>query len=88
MVSASPRARSRYFHEQDNKGIGVWRGQFSDLRTPKPFNLRADPVERSDESTLHEKWIVDHLFAQIPAQALVARWLESFVADFVRSTDG
>ncbi len=34
------------FLEQDNKGIGVWSGQFTDLRIPKLFNLRSDPFER------------------------------------------
>jgi arylsulfatase len=66
------------FKEQNNKGVGVWRGQFTDLRTPKPFNLRADPFERGDESILYEKWMGDRVFIQVPAQTLVARWLASF----------
>ncbi|MBX9588967.1 MAG: arylsulfatase [Hyphomonadaceae bacterium] len=66
------------FKEQNNKGIGVWRGQFTDLRTPKPFHLRADPFERGDESILYEKWMADRMFILVPAQALVARWLETF----------
>ena len=37
------------FLEQNNKGIGVWSGQFTELRLPKLFNLRADPFERGDE---------------------------------------
>ncbi len=37
------------FLEQTNKGIGVWQGQFTNLRIPKLFNLRADPFERGDE---------------------------------------
>ena len=32
------------FLEQDNKGIGVWSGQFTDLRIPKLFNLRVPSV--------------------------------------------
>ena len=40
------------FPEQRNKGIGVWSGQFTDLRMPKMFNLRADPFERGDDIIL------------------------------------
>ncbi|MGB7885414.1 MAG: sulfatase-like hydrolase/transferase [Xanthobacteraceae bacterium] len=66
------------FKEQDNTGIGVWQGQFTDLRVPKLFNLRADPFERGDQSILYNKWMVDRAFAQAPAQALVAQWLQTF----------
>jgi arylsulfatase len=66
------------FKEQDNKGIGVWRGDFTNLRVPKLFELRADPFERGDESILYDKWMVDRAFVQVPAQAFVAKWLESF----------
>jgi len=66
------------FKEQDHKGIGVWQGEFTNLRVPKLFNLRADPFERGDESILYDKWMVDRVFVQVPAQALVAQWLETF----------
>jgi len=66
------------FKEQDNKGIGVSQGEFTNLRVPKLFELRADPFERGDESILYDKWMVDRVFVQVPAQAFVANWLESF----------
>ena len=66
------------FLEQDHKGIGVWQGQFTDLRLPKLFNLRSDPFERGDESILYNKWLADRAFVQVPLQALAAGWLESF----------
>jgi len=66
------------FLEQNNKGIGVWSGQFTNLRVPKLFNLRADPFERGDESVLYDKWTIEHVFVQVPMQALAAKWLESF----------
>lgn len=66
------------FLAQDNKGIGVWSGEFTKLRVPKLFNLRADPFERGDESILYDKWMVDRTFVQVPMQALAAQWLESF----------
>jgi arylsulfatase len=66
------------FLEQTNKGIGVWQGQFTDLRVPKLFNLRADPFERGDESVLYDRWMIEHVFVQVPMQALAAQWLSSF----------
>ena len=48
------------------------------MRMPKLYNLRADPFERGDESILYDKWMVDRVFVQVPAQALVAQWLETF----------
>jgi arylsulfatase A-like enzyme len=66
------------FKEQLNKGIGVWRGQFSNLRLPKIFDLRADPFERGDESLLYDKWTSDRMFYIVPAQAIAAQWLQSF----------
>src|SRR5262245_13104609 len=66
------------FLEQTNKGIGVWQGQFTNLRVPKLFNLRADPFERGDESIEYNKWMVDRAFVQVPMQALAAQWLTSF----------
>jgi arylsulfatase A-like enzyme len=66
------------FKEQNNKGIGVWQDEFTNLRVPKLFHLRADPFERGDESILYDKWMVERVFVQVPAQALVARWLQTF----------
>lgn len=66
------------FKEQDHKGIGVWQGEFTNLRVPKTFNLRADPFERGDESILYNKWLADRMFVQVPAQAIASQWLESF----------
>jgi len=66
------------FLEQTNKGIGVWQGQFTNLRVPKLFNLRADPFERGDESIEYNKWMVDRAFVQVPMQALAANWIASF----------
>ncbi len=67
-----------HFLEQRAEGIGVWRERFSELRFPKLFNLRADPFEASDTSLLYDKWAADRMFMLVPAQALVAKWLESF----------
>ena len=66
------------FLEQNNKGIGVWSGQFTELRLPKLFNLRADPFERGDESILYDKWMIERAFVQVPMQTLATQWLQSF----------
>ena len=67
------------FLEQRSKGLSVWREPFSEMRIPKLFNLRADPFERGEESTLfYDKWLADRMFLQVPAQALAAQWLDSF----------
>jgi arylsulfatase A-like enzyme len=66
-----------HFFEQRGEGIGVWRDAFSELRFPKLFNLRADPFE-SDTSLLYDKWSADRMFMLVPAQVIVAKWLESF----------
>jgi arylsulfatase len=34
------------FKQQENTGMGVWQKDFTNLRLPKLFNLRADPFER------------------------------------------
>ena len=54
------------FLEQNNKGMGVWQGQFNTLRLPELFNLRADPFVRGDELILYDKWVIDHAFVQFP----------------------
>jgi arylsulfatase len=67
------------FMEQRAKTMACWAEPFVLLRVPKIFNLRRDPFERADESSnTYWDWVLDHAFILIPAQALVARQLESF----------
>jgi arylsulfatase len=66
------------FKEQEHTGLEVWQRDFTNLRVPKLFNLRADPYERGPESIYYDKWIVDRAFVQVPMQALAAEWLSSF----------
>ena len=85
-VEKSPREGFLYWSDdgdllaiQRNQGLAVWREPFSNMRVPKLFNLRSDPFERADDSTLfYDKWTADRVFLQVPAQALVGKWLESF----------
>jgi arylsulfatase A-like enzyme len=66
------------FKEQLHTGLDVWQCEFTDLRVPKPFNLRADPFERGDESLLYGKWLADRMFLIVPAQAIATQWMSSF----------
>src|SRR5262249_32711614 len=58
--------------------LGVWQGQFLKLRAPMIYNLRTDPFERGPTSMLYGDWHAHRAFLLVPAQAVVAKWLESF----------
>ena len=58
--------------------IGVWQGQFTKLRLPNSYNLRADPFEKGTESIYYGDWQVRRGFIVVPAQAIVAKYIESF----------
>jgi arylsulfatase A-like enzyme len=58
--------------------LSVWQGNFSRLRGPMLYNLRADPFERGTDSMLFGDWQAHRAFMFVPAQAIVARYLESF----------
>ncbi|MGY3614512.1 arylsulfatase A-like enzyme [Bradyrhizobium sp. USDA 10063] len=56
---------------------GPW-GQFTQLRAPMLYNLRSDPFERGPSSQLYGDWMSHRMFLLVPAQAVVAKYLESF----------
>ena len=57
----------------------VWSEPFVTLRVPKLFNLRTDPFERADiTSVTYYDWFVDHVFLLVPAQAYVGEFLATF----------
>ena len=67
------------FAEQRAHGFEVWGEPFVFLRVPRLFNLRADPFERAHlESIGYDRWMIDHLFLLVPAQAFVAQFLQTF----------
>jgi len=68
------------FVEQRAHGLNVWREPLVSMRIPKIYNLRADPFERgdSDASLFYDKWMADRAFLLVPAQAIVAQFLETF----------
>ena len=49
------------------------------LRVPLIFNLRRDPYERAQKtSNTYYDWMLDRAYMLVPAQAYVARFLETF----------
>jgi arylsulfatase len=67
------------FQEQRSSGgLSIWRDPFTPLRAPKIYNLRSDPFERGEEGFFYDKWMADRAFLLVPAQAIVAKWIESF----------
>jgi arylsulfatase len=67
------------FAEQRAEGFDVWQEPFTPLRLPKLFNLRTDPFEQADHiASGYDLWRIERVFALVPAQALVARFLSTF----------
>jgi arylsulfatase len=66
--------------EQRRRGtLDVWAEPFIALRIPKLFNLRTDPFERADvTSNTYWDWYLSKAYMIMPAQALVAKFLETF----------
>ncbi len=67
------------FLEQRATGtLNVWAEPYTQLRVPKVFNLRTDPYERADiTSNTYYDWLLDHAWVLVPAQAYVARMLQT-----------
>src|SRR5262249_2226512 len=66
------------FKIQEHTGFDVWKRGFTNLRVPEIYNIRADPFERGPESFEYTMWMFDRVYLLVPAQALVAQWLQSF----------
>jgi arylsulfatase A-like enzyme len=68
------------FLEQRAKGMSVWREPMVAMRGPLLNNLRSDPFERAteDASVFYDKWMMDHAFMLVPAQAIVGEFLKTF----------
>jgi arylsulfatase len=68
------------FMEQRAPGtMRIWSEPFVTLRVPKIFNLRTDPYERADiTSNTYYDWLMDHVYALVPAQAYVTQFLMTF----------
>ncbi len=67
------------FLEQRGHGFDVWQEPLVELRLPKLFNLRTDPLERADHEAIgYSKWRFERAFLIAPAGAYVGQWLQSF----------
>jgi len=67
------------FLEQRAESFNVWAEPFVPLRVPRIFNLRSDPLERAmHESIGYYKWLLDHVFLLVPAQAIVKKFMSTF----------
>jgi arylsulfatase len=68
------------FLEQKTRGtLRVWMDPWVELRIPLIFNLRRDPYERAQfTSNTYYDWMIDRVFLLVPAQAYVAKFLETF----------
>jgi arylsulfatase A-like enzyme len=58
--------------------LGVWQGEFTKLRAPNIYNLRSDPFERGPTSIYYGDWQARRAFLLVPAQVIVAQYLDSF----------
>ena len=67
-----------HFTVQRATGIAVWREPFTTLRAPLIFDLEIDPFERGEDGFGYDRWWYERAFIALPAQAIVARFLESF----------
>jgi arylsulfatase A-like enzyme len=57
----------------------VWQQEFEHPRIPYIFNLRTDPYERAPiTSNTYYDWMIDHVFALVPAQKYVGDFLATF----------
>jgi len=68
------------FLEQRAPGtLQVWAEPMVALRLPKLFNLRTDPYERADiTSNTYWDWVLERSFVAVPAQGIIAAFLETF----------
>ncbi len=66
------------FIEQYEQGLAIWTKDYTRLRVPGLYNLRADPFERATYSSWYADWQAHRMFLIVPAQAIVAKWLDSF----------
>jgi arylsulfatase len=69
------------FLQQRAEGtLAVWSEPFVATRIPWLYNLRTDPYERADvTSNTYWDWYLDRVFLLVPAQAIVAEFLQTFV---------
>jgi arylsulfatase A-like enzyme len=67
------------FREQRAHGMEVWQDPWVELRAPKLFNLRMDPLERMDhEGAGYHRWFAEHMFMFSVGMSKVAQFKATF----------
>lgn len=68
-----------FLEQRKAETLQAWAEPFIHLRLPLIFNLRRDPYERAQlTSNTYYDWLLDHAFMLVPAQDIVAEFLETF----------
>jgi len=69
-----------HFAIQRSEGINAWQDPLEELRLPMLFNLRSDPFEEAEVSSIfYGKWRADRIFVLAPAGAIVAMFMKSLM---------
>ncbi|MBZ5537932.1 MAG: arylsulfatase [Acidobacteriia bacterium] len=69
-----------HFAEQRSEGADAWQDPLTPLRCPKLVNVRTDPFEEADNSSMfYWKWRMDRVFALAPAGALVGQYIQTMM---------
>jgi arylsulfatase len=69
------------FTQQKSTGMDVWREPLSPTRMPILVDLHADPFEAAvsrGHSYEYDKWAAERMFVFVPAQSIVAEFMETF----------
>jgi len=68
-----------FCEQRENGTLQIWREPFTCMRAPKMYNLRMDPYERADiTSNTYNDWVFKLSFLAVPAQAMVAQFIDTF----------
>lgn len=67
------------FREQTCHGLETWICPWEELRAPRMYNLRMDPLERMDhEASNYGQWYMEHMFLMAPSMFKVAKFKKTF----------
>ncbi len=69
-----------HFAVQRAEGIEAWQEPLDPLRLPMLMNVRADPFESAEVSSIfYGKWRAGRVFMPAPAGALVAQYMQTLM---------
>ncbi|WP_067146737.1 arylsulfatase [Pseudotamlana agarivorans] len=78
-----------HFSTQEHEGLDAWLQAQTPRKAPLLIDLRADPFEQAPESSsYYDDWLVRHMYAFVPLQKLVAKFMGSFKDYPVRQEPG